>query len=418
MMLATLIFVITYGVIVTERVHRTTAALVGAVAMLLAGRLTQDEAFRAIDLNVIFLLAGMMIIADLTRETGIFQWLAIKAVKLARGDPFRILVMLSVLTAGASALLDNVTVVVLVGPLTLLMANSLQVSPAPFLIAEILASNIGGAATLIGDPPNLLIGSAADLDFADFLVHMAPVSLLILAVFLITAWFLFKHELESDPAGRATVLEMDEREVIGDRKLLRQCIVVIALTLIGFLVHGALGLEPATVALSGAALLLLWTRRDPYETLREVEWTTLFFFVGLFIVVEGVVKAGLIDWLARGLLAATQGQLALTTIILLWLSAILSGIVDNIPYTATMIPLVKDMGQFMPIEPLWWALALGADLGGNATLVGASANVVIASLAERGGVPISFRKFLKYGLIVTFESMLIATVYVWLRYLR
>jgi len=417
-MLAILIFFVTYAVIVSERVHRTTAALAGATAMLLAGRLTQAEAFRAIDLNVIFLLAGMMIIADLTRETGAFQWLAIRAVKLAGGDPFRILVMLSVLTAGASALLDNVTVVVLVGPLTLLMAANLQISPVPFLIAEILASNIGGTATLIGDPPNLLIGSAAGLSFNDFLWHMTPVTLLILVAFLVTAWFLFQRELGGDPAGRAAVLAMDEREVIRNRVLLRQCLVVIGLTLVGFLVHQALHLEPATVALSGATLLLLWTRRDPYETLREVEWTTLFFFVGLFVVVEGVVQAGLINWLARALLAATQGNFKLTTMLLLWLSAILSGIVDNIPYTATMLPLVEELGQFMPAGPLWWALALGADLGGNATLVGASANVVIASLAARGGVPISFRKFLKYGLSVTLESMLIATLYVWLRYLR
>ncbi len=417
-MLATLILLVTYAIIVTERVHRTTAALVGAMAMLLAGRLTQAEAFRAIDLNVIFLLAGMMIIADLTRETGAFQWLAIRSVKLAGGDPFRILVMLSVLTAGASALLDNVTVVVLVGPLTLLIATNLQISPAPFLIAEILASNIGGTATLIGDPPNLLIGSAAGLSFNDFLWHMTPVTFLILVAFLVTAWFLFQRELGSDPAGRATVLAMDEGEVIRNRTLLRQCLVVIMLTLVGFLVHQWVGLEPATVALSGAALLLLWTRRDPYETLREIEWTTLFFFVGLFVVVEGVVQAGFIDGLARALLAATQGHLGLTTMVLLWLSAILSGIVDNIPYTATMIPLVEELGQVMPAAPLWWALALGADLGGNATLVGASANIVIASLAERGGVPISFRKFLKYGVIVTLESMVIASVYVWLRYLR
>lgn len=417
-MLATLIFLITYAVIVSERVHRTTAALVGAMAMLLAGRLTQAEAFRAIDLNVIFLLAGMMIIADLTRETGAFQWLAIRSVKLAGGDPFRILVMLSVLTAGASALLDNVTVVVLVGPLTLLIASNLQISPVPFLIAEIQASNIGGTATLIGDPPNLLIGSAAGLSFNDFLWHMTPLTLIILWAFLVTAWLLFRWELGSDPAGRAAVLAMDEREVIRNRTLLRQCLVVIGLTLIGFLVHQALHLEPATVALSGAALLLLWTRRDPYETLREIEWTTLFFFVGLFVVVEGVVQAGLIDWLARAVLAVTQGNFKLTTMLLLWLSAILSGVIDNIPYTATMLPLVEELGQFMPAGPLWWALALGADLGGNATLVGASANVVIASLAERGGVPIAFRKFLKYGLIVTLESMVIASVYVWLRYLR
>lgn len=417
-MLATLIFLITYAVIVSERVHRTTAALVGAMAMLLAGRLTQAEAFRAIDLNVIFLLAGMMIIADLTRETGAFQWLAIRSVKLAGGDPFRILVMLSVLTAGASALLDNVTVVVLVGPLTLLIASNLQISPVPFLIAEIQASNIGGTATLIGDPPNLLIGSAAGLSFNDFLWHMTPLTLIILWAFLVTAWLLFRWELGSDPAGRAAVLAMDEREVIRNRTLLRQCLVVIGLTLIGFLVHQALHLEPATVALSGAALLLLWTRRDPYETLREIEWTTLFFFVGLFVVVEGIVQAGLIDWLARAVLAVTQGNFKLTTMLLLWLSAILSGVIDNIPYTATMLPLVEELGQFMPAGPLWWALALGADLGGNATLVGASANVVIASLAERGGVPIAFRKFLKYGLIVTLESMVIASVYVWLRYLR
>ncbi|MGD9316577.1 MAG: ArsB/NhaD family transporter [Anaerolineae bacterium] len=411
------IFLITYALIVTERVDRTVSALLGGVAMILFSVLPQEQAFHAVDWNVIFLLAGMMVLANILRETGLFQWIAVQAVRLGRGNPFRILVILSLVTAVASAFLDNVTIVVLVAPVTLLVAASLRMSPVPFLIAGILASNIGGTATLIGDPPNILIGSAAGIDFLTFAANLAPISLVILATFVGLSWFLFRRDLQT---GRTSVLDVEALEtdaLITDRSMLGKALVVMGGVMVGFLLHGVLHLEPATIALAGATLLLLWTRSDPHHVLREVEWTTLFFFLGLFITVEAIVQVGIIEAVAEAALRLTNGDLALTSTLLLWLSAIASGIVDNIPYTATMIPVVESLGEVMAVEPLWWSLALGACLGGNATLVGASANVVVASLAERSGHPISFRQFLKYGLITTTISLLFATGYVWLRYL-
>jgi Na+/H+ antiporter NhaD/arsenite permease-like protein len=411
------IFLITYGLIVTERVHRTISALLGGVAMILLGVVSQEQAFDSIDWNVIFLLVGMMAIANILRETGLFQWIAVQAVRLGRGDPFRILVILSLVTAFGSGLLDNVTIVVLVAPVTLFVAASLKVSPMPFLIAQILASNIGGAATLIGDPPNILIGSAAGIDFLTFTVNMTPIAVVILIVFIGLANIMFKKDLQIEHRSSLDVDVLETAELITDHKLLLKSIVVMGGVILGFLVHGALHLEPATIALAGATVLMLWARSEPHDVLRDIEWTTLFFFVGLFITVEAVVEVGIIDTLAQSAVNMTGGNLALTSMLLIWLSAIASGIVDNIPYTATMIPVVKSLGQSMPIEPLWWSLALGADLGGNATLVGASANIVVANLAERSGYPISFRTFLAYGSITTLVSLILASLYVWVRYL-
>jgi Na+/H+ antiporter NhaD/arsenite permease-like protein len=411
------IFLITYGLIVTERVNRTVAALLGGVAMILLGVISQEQAFEAIDWNVIFLLAGMMAIANLLRETGLFQWIAVQAVRLGRGDPFLILIILSLVTAFASGLLDNVTIVVLVAPVTLFVAASLKVSPMPFLVAQILASNIGGAATLIGDPPNILIGSAAGIDFLTFTLNMTPIIVLILIVFVGLAFVMFKKDLRGRHSDSFDVDALDTAELITDPALLRKALVVMMGVILGFLVHGALHLEPATIALTGATILMLWARSDPHDVLRDIEWTTLFFFVGLFITVEAIVEVGIIDQLAQGAINLTGGNLALTSMLLIWLSAVASGIVDNIPYTATMIPVVQGLGQSMPIEPLGWSLALGADLGGNATLVGASANIVVANLAARGGYPISFRTFLSYGVITTLVSLILASFYVWVRYL-
>lgn len=411
------IFLITYGLIVTERVNRTVAALLGGVTMILLGVISQEQAFESIDWNVIFLLAGMMAIANLLRETGLFQWIAVQAVRLGRGDPFLILIILSLVTAFSSGLLDNVTIVVLVAPITLFVAASLKVSPMPFLVAQILASNIGGAATLIGDPPNILIGSAAGIDFLTFTLNMAPIVVMILIVFVGMAFFMFRADLRVRHSDSLDVDALDTTELITDPKLLRKAMVVMGGVVLGFLVHGALHLEPATIALAGATVLMLWARSDPHNVLRDIEWTTLFFFIGLFITVEAIVEVGIIDQLAHGALNLTGGNLALTSMLLIWLSAVASGIVDNIPYTATMIPLVKSLGQSMPLEPLWWSLALGADLGGNATLVGASANIVVANVAARGGYPISFRTFLSYGVITTLVSLVLASLYVWIRYL-
>jgi Na+/H+ antiporter NhaD/arsenite permease-like protein len=411
------ISIATYAVIATERLHKTIAAMAGGVAMILLGIVSQERAFEEIDFNVIFLLAGMMILAGIIRKTGVFGWIAVRAARFAGGDPYRILVVLSIITAVASALLDNVTTVVLVGPITLFLAARMGMNPFPFLMSEILASNIGGASTLIGDPPNLLIGSAAGLDFGAFLVHMAPLSAVLLAVYLFAARWLFRGMLTVDPDLRAGLLELDERDMITSPALLRISVAVLGLTLVGFLLHGALHLEPATIALTGAIVLMVLVRESPEEVLREVEWPTLFFFIGLFMLVAGVIEIGLIVAVSDAITAITGGALAGTSLLVLWLSAILSGVIDNIPYTATMIPVVERLAEGQPNDALWWALAIGADLGGNATIIGASANVILAGMAEREGHPISFGAFLRYGLPVTLGTMLIATAYVWLRYL-
>jgi Na+/H+ antiporter NhaD/arsenite permease-like protein len=412
------IFLITYAVIVSERIHRTVAALSGGVLLIFLGVINQEAAFEAIDWNVIFLLAGMMIIANILSETGIFEWIAIQAVRLGRRDPFRILVLLSLFTAIGSALLDNVTVVVLIAPVTLYVASNLHINPISLLIAEVLASNIGGAATLIGDPPNILIGSAAHIDFVTFAANMGPPAIVMLLLFIPLSYVAFGKDLKVLPGDRPRVSVLETAELIRDRQLLLRSLVIVGLVLLGFSFHAVLHLETASIALGGATLLLLWTRKDPHQILQHVEWTTLFFFIGLFIMVEAVVQVGIIAMIAQQALDFTRGSPTVTAMIVLWLSGIASGLVDNIPYTATMIPLIESLGKGgLDTRPLWWALALGADFGGNFTLIGASANVVVASLAERSGYKISFVRFFRYSVLITFVSLLVATGYLWLRYL-
>ena len=412
------VFVLTYLLIATERIHKTVAAMGGGVAMVLLGIVSQEHAFAHIDFNVIFLLAGMMILAVIIRKTGVFGWMAVRAARFAGGDAYRILVVMCLITAVASAFLDNVTTVVLVGPITLFLAARLGMNPLPFIISEIFASNIGGAATLIGDPPNILIGSAANIDFDAFVLNMGPLALLILVSFLIAARRLFRGQLEVDPELRDALLALDEREMITDPSLLWKSLAVLGLTLVGFMLHGPLGYEPATVALTGAVALMIVAREDPHEVLREVEWPTLFFFVGLFMLIAGVIEIGLIDAIARALTDVTGGALNLGAYLLLWISALFSGVVDNIPYTATMIPVVQELSApHTPSQVLWWSLAAGADLGGNLTIIGASANVILASMAEREGHPISFGTFLRYAAPVTLGSVLITMAYLWVRYL-
>ena len=412
------IFLVTYAVIATERIHKTIAAMAGGMAMILLGIVTQEQAFEHIDFNVIFLLAGMMILAGIIRKTGVFGWIAVRAARFAGGDAYRVLVVMSVITAVASALLDNVTTVVLVGPITLFLAARLGLNPMPLIIAEILSSNIGGTATLIGDPPNILIASAANIDFATFFLNMGPLSAIVLVVFLVAARWLFRSQLVVDPEMRDALLALDERQMITDPTLLRSSLVVLGLTMLGFVLQGPLGYEPATVALTGAVALMVVARESPREVLREVEWPTLFFFIGLFMLIAGVIEIGMIEAIATALTDLTGGALAGGAIVILWLSAVLSGVVDNIPYTATMLPVVEQMS-----EPhggslaLWWALAAGADMGGNLTIIGASANVILASMSEREGHPIGFWTFMRYAAPVTLGSILISTAYIWLRYL-
>jgi Na+/H+ antiporter NhaD/arsenite permease-like protein len=416
--IAAAVFIVAYVLIALERWDRTLIAMVGGLLVIVLGVIDQEEAFAAIDLNVIFLLAGMMVIASVLARTGLFEWLAIRSVRLSRGHPIRLLLILATVTAILSAFLDNVTTVVLMTPITLSVARRLGVPPMPYLISGILASNIGGTATLIGDPPNILIGSAAGLGFDDFLVNLAPVTVLVFLAFIVIVRFAFRGALQVPDEQREAALEHREETAIRDRPLLIRSLVVMAMVIAGFLAHSVIGVEPATIALLGAMVLMLIAGLDPHRTLREVEWSTLFFFVGLFILVEAVVKVGIVGAIADQLAAATAGQPGAATIGLLWFSAIASAIVDNIPYTATAIPVVQRLGEGgMAVEPLWWALALGACLGGNLTIVGASANVVVANLAARAGHPIRFVEFLRYGSVVVAASLVISTGYLWLRYL-
>jgi Na+/H+ antiporter NhaD/arsenite permease-like protein len=422
---AVAVFVGSYVLIATERVHRTVAALIGAGLMLALKIITAEEAFHStemgIDWDVIFLLLGMMLIVAVLRRTGLFEYVAIWSAKRAHGRPLRIMFTLSVVTAIASALLDNVTTVLLVAPVTILVAERLGVSAVPFLVAEIMASNIGGTATLVGDPPNIIIASEAGLSYTSFLVNLAPIALITLVLFMLVARFLFRRDLHVSRERVAEVMELDEREAITDRGLLVRSLVVLALVTVGFLLHSSIGYEPATVALLGGGVLVLVARRDTGELLQDVEWGTLVFFMGLFVMVGSLVKVGTIDLIARGAASATGGSVLVATMLVLLVSAVLSGFVDNIPYVAAMAPVVGTLtgtlgGGEATGNVLWWALALGADFGGNLTTVGASANVVVVGIAGRAGFPIRFLDFLKYGLVVTALSIGVSAAYLWLRY--
>jgi Na+/H+ antiporter NhaD/arsenite permease-like protein len=417
--LAIAIFLTTYLLIATERLEKATAALAGGIAMILLGVVTQETAFEHIDLNVIFLLAAMMVLAGIIRGTGVFGWMAVRAARIAAGDPYRLLVVLSLVTAIASAVLDNVTTVVLVGPVTLFVAAALGLNPVPLIISEIVASNIGGSATLIGDPPNILIGSAASLDFGAFLLHMLPLAVLVLGLYLLAARFIFARHLHVDPALRDELLALDESRMIENPVLLRRSLIVLGATLIGFILHGPLNYEPATIALAGAVTLMIVSRQDPREVFHEVEWPTLFFFIGLFMVVSGMIEVGVIEALANMVSDLTGGALAATSMLLLWMSAFVSAIIDNIPYAATMTPLVDVLNSTHGHtgDALWWSLAIGTDYGGNATVIGASANVILIAMADREGHRISFGAYLRYGVPITIGTMLVASAYVWLRYL-
>lgn len=418
--LAVTVFLLVYAIIISDKIHRTVIAMLGAASIIALGVISQDAAFGSIDFNTIGLLIGMMIIVGITRQSGIFEFLAIKSAKLAGGRPLAILAIMALFTGLASALLDNVTTVLLVVPITYAICDRLAINVLPFLFAEILASNIGGTATLIGDPPNIMIGSATGLGFIDFLTNLTLPALLILAVTITMLVVIYRHDLETTPDRIQKIIAMNEKQAIKDWGLLNRSLIVLGLTMVGFLLHQALHLESATIALLGASLLMLVSGEHPEEVLLNIEWPTIFFFAGLFILVGGLVETGVIGWIAQKALLLTGGDLMQTGILVLWLSAIASAFVDNIPFVATMIPLLQTMGQLsnLPMEPTWWALSLGACLGGNGTLIGASANVVVAGIAEKYGDRISFIDYLKIGFPMMLVSVLLSMVYLYLFFWR
>lgn len=423
MSLAIAIFVLAYVLIATERLSRIAIVLGGAAAMVIIGATDADKAFYShktgIDWNVIFLLLGMMIIVGIIHKTGLFEFLAIKAIKLAKGSPKKTLVYLVILTAIASAILDNVTTILLVVPMTIIVCKKLNVLPVPFLLAEVFASNIGGAATLVGDPPNIIIASRANLSFNDFLVHMAPLVILTMIVITPLMVYMFRGELVNTPEDRAKIHDLDEYSSLKDRTLLKKSLLVLALVMLAFVLHSALHIEPAVIALLGAGILVAISGLKPRDYIQDVEWGTLIFFAGLFIMVGALVNVGALARFAAFLQEQLGDQTKLTAGVLIGISAILSGIIDNIPYVAAMSPVVLELSQSVPAaqgDVLWWSLAFGADFGGNLTIIGASANVVAIGLAHRAGYKISFWKFAKYGIPVTLVSIAMVYPYIFLRY--
>ncbi|MDI6710948.1 MAG: ArsB/NhaD family transporter [Thermoanaerobacterales bacterium] len=419
--LALTVFAVTYALVVSERLHRAVAAMGGAAVVVFTGLLDQDEAVAAIDFNTLGLLIGMMVIVTITRETGLFEYLAVRAARVARGEPVRILVGLGLVTAVLSAFLDNVTAVFLIVPVTFALTRRLQLSAIPFLITEILASNIGGTATLIGDPPNIMISAPAGLGFVDFLANLAPIATVVLIVTTAILYFLFRPQLHTEPELKKKILAIEPRDYLHDRRLLRQSLLVLGLTLAGFILHQYIHLPAASIALGGATVLLIVTRKDPEKPFRGIEWPTLFFFAGLFVIVGALEATGVMERAARAALDLTGGRLLATGMALLWVSALASGLVDNIPFVAAMIPLLQEMGRLgavVDLDPWWWSLALGACLGGNGTLVGAAANVIVAGLAEKNGTPIGFWDFFRYGFPLMLLSVALAAVYLIIFHLR
>ncbi len=430
MWVSAILFVITYLVIVTETINRAIVSGLGAALMISLGVLNQEQAIAGVDFNTLGLLTGMMVIVAITRRCGIFQYIAIWSAKKVKASPWGILLMLSIVTAAFSALLDNVTTVLLIAPVTLLITEEMEIDPYPFLFAEIFASNIGGAATLVGDPPNIMIGSAVHLSFNDFLVNLAPITPVIMLVTMVIIYMIWGKSLHATDEARERIMNFREREAITDVVLLKKSMSVLVLVVIAFVLAHPLRLEPATIAMFGAGILMFLNNlgrqaddqsEDVHKSFGEVEWVTIFFFVGLFIVVTGIEHAGLLELLADWVLNLTGGDLGVTAIAVLWIAAVASAVVDNIPFVATMIPMIESMaptfGGAENLMPLWWSLALGACLGGNGSLVGASANLIVAGFAERAGHRIRFIKFMAIAFPLMLLSVVIATAYIYLRYL-
>ncbi len=431
---AIVIFVVTIAAIVWERFHITAIALAGGMAMLVLGLINEQQAFFSrsdgIDYSVIFLLIGLMIVVNVLEQTGVFEWMSIKTIKLGGGQPFRMLILLAAVTAVASAFLNNLTTVMLVAPVAVMVARVLEIDAIPYLVSVAIASNIGGTATLIGDPPNIMIGSKASLGFLDFISNLTPVIIVVFVAFIISAFFIWRKKMVCLPESRERVKEMDESAAITNRRLLYLALAVIVLMLFGFFFPGLTHLQPATVSMGAATLLLLVSQRRTGELLRAIDWETIFFFIGLFILVGGLVQSGVVSDLAGRLISLTGGSMLATSMIVLWSSSIISAFVNNIPFIATMNPMIVDVARGtyphagalidqlhqQGILPVWWALALGGCLGGNGTLVGASANMVAAQIGGKNGFPVSFKRFTLYGMPLMIESIIISMVYVYVRY--
>ncbi len=410
--IATLIFLLVMVAIISEKVNRCVASLLGSLLMILFKIIPLESGLSYIDFNTIGVLIGMMLFVAVVKNSGLFEYIAIWTAKKTNGDSWKIMISFVFITAILSAFLDNVTTVLLIGPMTIVITSILKINPIPFLITQIIASNIGGTATLIGDPPNIMIGSAANLSFIDFLINLGPIVVILLLIMIICFKFLFKDTLTIDKNCARNILKLDEKKSIKDKSLLIKSIIVMAFILLGFMIHNKLNLDSCIIALTGATIMLLIGKQDIDEILSSVEWSTILFFTGLFVIVGGLEEVGLINKLATFLIDATDGHLVLTMLIILWLSAIVSSFLDNIPFVATLIPLILTMEtQGLNIEPLWWAVSLGACLGGNGTLVGASANIVLASIGEKHGYPLSFKEYFKFGFPLMILSILISTVY-------
>ena len=423
-LLAGIIFIIMYVFIASEKINRTVVAMLGSLLMVLTGIITQEKAIHHIDFNTLGLLIGMMIIVAITGQTGIFNYIAIYAAKVAKGEPKRILVILALITAVCSAFLDNVTTVLLIVPVTISITKKLKVDPIPFLITQIIASNIGGTATLIGDPPNIMIGSAVkELTFLAFIQNLAPIAVINLIVVVGILSFLYRKKLMAQDSLKAEIMKLEPEAEIKDRRLLKKSLGILMLTLLGFFMHQSLNLESSTIALTGGFLLLATVGKKHNfieSVLEKIEWCTIFFFIGLFIAVGALIETGIIKQIALYCFEITKGEVLETSLLVLWLSAIISAFLDNIPFVATMIPLIFDMGNMgiVNLEPIWWSLALGACLGGNGTIIGASANLIVAAMAAEKGHNISFVKYLKVGFPVMLLTILISTIYVYLRFLN
>lgn len=416
-MIAVGVFLLVMAAIISEKVHRSVAALAGAVVLLLTHVLTIETAADYVDLNTIGVLVGMMLFVAVVKCSGLFEYIAIWSAKLTRGQPMAILAVFTVITAVLSAFLDNVTTVLLIGPMTIAITQILEVNPVPFLLSQIMASNIGGTATLIGDPPNIMIGSAAGLSFADFIVNTGPVVIVILAVVLGIFFLMYRGNLHVEKENMEKVLTLDEKLTIKDASLLRKSVIMIVLVVVGFIFHAQLGIESATVALTAAGVMLLIGGQDAEDVILGVEWSTILFFIGLFVVVGGLNSTGVIAMLANGMLELVGDNEMLAIVLILWASALISAFLDNIPFVATLIPMIQTMQHSgMDVMPLWWALSLGACLGGNGSLIGASANVVLAGVSAKNGYPITFVSYLKKGFPLMLLSVAICTVYLLIRF--